>query len=158
MKKTAELLEKKFLAGRDLIGMWESELRLEFPFPRFAVELSDPIQSQGTSLMAERDSFSRWAEPDRIFTMISDEIGTHILVQTMRLDEPSFGKTFEGKTEMVLRLVEALAYLLNVKICAKLGTACDYSPAFAKHFNDEITSLRCHWKLGKQADFGNQSY
>lgn len=116
MEKRAELLKEKYFNKYNVIELWEKKTRLKFPYPKFVVELADPIQSLGTSLMAEKGAFSHWAAPEDIFTVISHEIGTHILFQTESLTSSRFAEILERDAEKTIRIVEGLSYLMNLEI------------------------------------------
>lgn len=140
-----KILVEEHFEDYDLIALWEEETHLEFPYPRFVVELADPIMTLGTSLMAERDVFSSWVPMEKIFGMISHEVGTHIFTQTQTLEEGSLGRAFEQDAEKILRIGEALAYLMNLKIWRDTGKSLGYSEGFKATFGKEIQSLKGSW-------------
>lgn len=151
MKNQAKLLKTQYLPEQDLIGLWEQKTMLEFPYPRFVVELADPIGTLGTSLMAERDAFSSWQSPEKIFTVISHEIGTHTFFQTKSLSSASFAEILTNDTERTLRIIEAFSYLVNMEIGEDEGLPITYSVKFAEYFRNEIAALEIHqkpWKDG----------
>ena len=131
--------------GYDVIGRWEEETRLEFPYTRFGVKLADHIRTLGTSLMAERDAFSSWVPREKTFGMVSHEVGTHIITQTRTLEEGPLGRAFEQDAEGILRIGEALAYLLNLRIWRDTGKSLGYSEAFEAAFGEEIRILKDRW-------------
>lgn len=141
MCETAESLSKEFFEKIDVIGLWEKRTKIRFPYPEFVIELSDPISSLGTTLLAERDAFSHWRNSQTIFTMISHEIGTHSFVQTKTLASSDFGKIIERDTEKTLRIQEALAYLTNVAIWKEMRVPLSYPEKFEYHFMKEIKAL-----------------
>jgi hypothetical protein len=145
MEGAAKSLVEEYIEGYDVIGLWEEETHLEFPYPRFVVELADPIKTLGTSLMAERDTFSSWVSKEKTFGMISHEVGTHIITQTQTLEEGSLGGAFEQDAEKILRIGEALAYLVNLKIWRDTEKSLGYSEGFKAAFGEEIQNLKGRW-------------
>lgn len=145
MSERAVLLQDRYIENHDVIGYWEEKTGLGYPYPSFVVELADPISTQGTSLMAERDSFSHWAPPERVFGMISHEVGTHIFIQTRHLGDHHLGKLFAEAPENTIRMVEALSYLLNLDMWRETNKPLGYPPRFKEIFGREITALRSQW-------------
>jgi len=149
MKNQAKLLKTQYFPEQGLIGLWEQRTMLKFPYPRFVVELADPIGTLGTSLMAERDAFSSWHSPEKIFTVISHEIGTHTFFQTKSISSASFAEILTNDTERTLRIIEAFSYLVNLEIGEDEGLPITYSAKFAEYFRNEIAALEIHQKLWK---------
>jgi hypothetical protein len=145
MEEAAKTLVEEHVEDYDVIALWEEETQLEFPYPRFVVELADPIKTLGTSLMAERDAFSSWVPKEKIFGMVSHEVGTHIFTQTQTLEEGPLGRAFEQDAEKILRIGEALAYLMNLKIWRETGKSLGYSGGFKAAFGEEIQCLEGRW-------------
>lgn len=145
MEDAAKTLVEEHVEDYDVISLWEEETQLEFPYPRFVVELADPIMTLGTSLMAERDTFSSWVPKEKIFGMVSHEVGTHIFTQAQTLEEGPLGRAFEQNAEKILRIGEALAYLMNLKIWRDTGKSLGYSGGFKAAFGEEIQSLEGLW-------------
>lgn len=145
MEERARLLMDRYIEDHDVIGLWEEETQLVFPYPEFVVELADPIKTLGTSLMAERDAFSSWVSPEKTFGIISHEVGSHILVQTRTLEEDHLAAAFEKETEKTLRIVEAIAYLLNHEIWRDTKKQLGYSK-FGEALRREIEGLQANWR------------
>jgi len=151
MKTQAKVLKTQYLQEQGLIGLWEQKTRMKFPYPQFVAELADPIGTLGTSIMAERDAFSSWQSPEKIFTVISHEIGTHTFFQTKSLSSTSFAEILTNDTERTLRIIEAFSYLVNLEIGEDKGLPITYSAKFAEYFRNEIAALEIYqkpWKDG----------
>jgi hypothetical protein len=145
MEGVAKTLAEEYIESNDVVALWEEEAQLELPYPRFIVELADPIKTLGTSLMAERDTFSSWVHKEKIFGMISHEVGTHIFTQTKTLEEGPLVRAFEQDAEKILRIGEALAYLMNLEIWRDTGKPLGYSEGFKAAFDEEIRRLKGRW-------------
>lgn len=144
MERKAKFLKELYFEKYNIIEFWENKTQLKYPYPRFVVELADPIATLGTSLMAERDAFSHWIAPEKIFTAISHEVGTHTIIQTDNLSSLNLATLFERDPERTLRVQEALAHLTNLAIWRdkKVNLSYDRSEEF---FKKEIEALQLHW-------------
>ncbi|MFX0066876.1 MAG: hypothetical protein ACFFC7_32485 [Candidatus Hermodarchaeota archaeon] len=140
-----KLLHEEYFKRTNLIELWERKSRLEFPYPTFVVELADPISSLGTSLMAERDAFSSWVNIEKLITLISHEIGTHIFFQTYCLQIPEFTAIFNNNAEKTIRIIEAFSSLLNLDIGKELNWPIGYSKQFTDIFKNEVDALHHNW-------------
>lgn len=146
MRETAESLSKQYFEKLDVIDLWEKKTKIGFPYPEFVIELSDPISSLGTTLLAERDAFSYWKNSQTIFTMISHEIGTHSFIQTKTLVSSDFGKIIERDAEKTLRIQEALTHLTNMAIWKEMKVRLSYPETFEDHFIKEIKALEPYFR------------
>ena len=144
MERKAKSLNELYFEKYSVIALWESKTRLKYPYPKFVVELADPIATLGTSLMAERDAFSYWLTPERIFTIISHEVRTHTIIQANSLRSSALAILFEEDSERTLRVVEALAYLTNLAIWRDEKVDLEYG-RFGEFFKKETEALQVNW-------------
>lgn len=105
----------------DWIEVWEKKVDIDFPYPRFDVELTVPVTTQGTSLLAERDGFYAFAEPLSITTMVSHEICTHLLFNSEAISHPTVGSFIEADMERYLRANELVSWSLNKHVMEQFG-------------------------------------
>lgn len=114
-------LQNQFFSSFDWINWWEKRTGLEFPYPRFSVELIDTTITQGTSLLAERDGFYAHADPLEIATVVSHEIATHLLYNSQAISNQTISPLIKQDLERYLRTVEVVSWVLNKEIIQEMG-------------------------------------
>lgn len=149
MEERRELLQKRYFDELNLIKKWEEKTRLEFPYPTFIVELADSIKTLGTSLMAERGAFSHWVPTERIFTLISHEVGTHTLFQERTIASPGLTEVFERNPERMIRIFEGLSVMINLEILKEEDIPSGYTQKFKELFTEEMEALKENWSAWK---------
>ena len=145
LNKRREILRGKIPDDVDLIRKWEEKTRIEFPYPEFVVELAEPINTLGTSLIAERGAFSPWVQADRIITLVSHEVGTHTLFQEKTLSSPGLSEAFEKNPERLIRTIEGLSTMTNMEILDEEGIPISYTKKFKEIFTLEMEALEKNW-------------
>lgn len=98
----------------DWIGKWEEFTNITFPYDTFDVELIDSLTTYGTSILAEKDGFYAFGPEKLLVSMISHEIGTHILFNTYTLKNKGVDKLIQQNVETFFTANELLAWSINM--------------------------------------------
>ncbi len=114
-------LEKNYFDKMDWIGEWEKVTRIDFPYKSFDVELIDALATYGTSILAERDGFYPYGPTDLLVSIISHEIGTHILFNTYTLLNKGIEEMIRQDLETYLKGNELLTWSINKHILEYFG-------------------------------------
>ncbi|MBD3171201.1 hypothetical protein GF326_01890 [Candidatus Bathyarchaeota archaeon] len=127
-------LEKNYFYNMDWIGEWEKVTSLDFSYNCFDVELIDALATYGTSILAERDGFYAYGPTDLLVSIISHEIGTHILFNTYTLLNRGIEEMIRQDLETYLKGNELLTWSINKHILDHFGVG---SP----RYNNMLKSL-----------------
>lgn len=114
-------LEKNYFDKMDWIGEWEKVTSLDFPYNCFDVELIDALATYGTSILAEKDGFYAYGPTYLLVSIISHEIGTHILFNTYTLLNKGIEEMIRQDLETYLKGNELLTWSINKHILDHFG-------------------------------------
>ncbi|MGD2072534.1 MAG: hypothetical protein PVG65_03500, partial [Candidatus Thorarchaeota archaeon] len=130
LNEIAVNIKRNYFEDFDWISWWESQTQLDFPYPKFQIELTDPATPLGTSLLAERDGFYAHTNPIALISMISHEIGTHIFFNTQAMKNDLVGPLIREDMESYLRGLEVISWATNRKVIEQRGIKWVLQKAF----------------------------
>ncbi len=116
LEEIGKSLMDTYFVDFDWIEWWERRTGITFPYPCFNVELIDITTTQGTSLLAERDGFYAHADALKIATVVSHEIGTHLMYNRQAISNKLTGPLIRKDLERYLRTVEVLSWATNREV------------------------------------------
>jgi hypothetical protein len=121
LENKKRFLVQNYFIVNDWIGMWEKITEIYFPYSSFQVVLIDALATYGTSILAEKDVFYAHGPTELLVSMISHEIGTHILFNTYTLMNKGVAELVSQGLETYLKGNELLAWSINKQILDDVG-------------------------------------